>query len=122
MIKLASFMLVIMLSISSARAEQRADELLWKCNGTAKDEVQAALGKLYCIGYISGLIDGHQITSNILKPEKKFLCLPKDGISNDQAVRIVVKWLNEHPEELHQTARVAVLVALRNAFPCGDNE
>jgi hypothetical protein len=78
MIKLASLMLVLVF-ISSASAQQRADELLWKCNGTAEDEFQAVFGKFYCIGYISGLIDGHQITSHILAPEKKFLCLPDMG-------------------------------------------
>jgi hypothetical protein len=53
---------------------------------------------------------------------KEISMSPWHGISNDQAVRIVVKWLNKHPEDLHQTARVTVLVALRNAFPCNDNE
>jgi len=31
---------------------------------------------------------------------------------------IVQKWLRDHPNELDQPARMSVLVALAQAFPC----
>jgi Rap1a immunity proteins len=44
-------------------------------------------------------------------------CLP-DGTGSEQAIRIVVKYLNSHPEKLHKDAHILVVEALREAFPC----
>jgi hypothetical protein len=39
-----------------------------------------------------------------------------------QLERIVVKWLKEHPETLHNDAAPLVLIALHDAFPCGEKK
>jgi hypothetical protein len=47
------------------------------------------------------------------------VCFPKgNGVSNDQVVRIVVKWLQDHPQELHKGAESLVVCALHDSFPC----
>ncbi len=78
-----------------------------------KEETQG----LWCTGYISGLLDGIAL-SPIKVDGKDVLCLPKDGISNDQAIRIVVKWLREHPDKLHLSGRMEALISLVKSFPC----
>jgi len=50
-------------------------------------------------------------------PKFRF-CAP-DEISATQAGRVVIKFLEEHPEELHRDFRFLALAALRNQWPCG---
>jgi hypothetical protein len=51
--------------------------------------------------------------------QEQFLpCLPIEGVTAGQAIRIVTKYLNAHPERLHRDAHILVVEALREAFPC----
>ena len=71
---------------------------------------------MYWIGFLGGFIDGNIITR--YDGEKHPLCLPSTGIQTEQAVRIVHKYLENHPEDLHLGAQILVFIALRDAFPC----
>ena len=44
-------------------------------------------------------------------------CIP-DEAPVAQLARVVVKWLREHPEKLHELKSFVVVEALKNAFPC----
>jgi Rap1a immunity proteins len=77
----------------------------------------------HCVGYVQGVIDDHfscQINETssaaALDPVKHF-CLP-DGVTPNQTVRVIVKWLEDHPARLHEKAIGLVLDALRDNFPC----
>ena len=71
------------------------------------------------MSYLSGFLDGHELAASTFESRyKRVMCPPKGGIENEQVVRIVVKYLREHPEELHATDRVSVFIALARAFPC----
>jgi len=50
-------------------------------------------------------------------PDLSF-CMPAT-VTNDQIVKIFIKYLDEHPEELHQPASLLLATSLRKAFPCG---
>ena len=108
---------------SNALAYEKAQELLWACKAdpsTASDMesmVKANLDKSHCFGYITGMLDGVQLVFGI-KPESKFFCPPVGGMSTDQQVRIVIKHLEDNPQELHSSARMQALLALAKAFPC----
>jgi hypothetical protein len=71
----------------------------------------------YCSGYIDGFLDGHALTAAI-NGGRKLYCLPLRGISAEQATRIFVKYLQDHPEKLHDSGRILVLIAFETAFPC----
>ena len=76
-----------------------------------------------CLGYIGGFIDGYNLGIETEKSQTgsshPFFCLPpKDALPASQALRIVVKWLNEHPERLHQPKQVLITLAFKEAFPC----
>lgn len=43
---------------------------------------------------------------------------PPDEVKFTQVAKIVKKWLENHPERLHQTLAGAVDLALTDAFPC----
>lgn len=76
----------------------------------------------YCLGVIQGTWDALFVASarvaaigqeSLLK-----MCPPEENISGDQAVRIVVKYLEDHPEELHIPLTYLVHRAFVAAFPC----
>jgi hypothetical protein len=50
--------------------------------------------------------------------EDVFFCVPKEGVSNIQAARIVVKYLKENPEKQHDLGITLAIQALSKAFPC----
>lgn len=70
----------------------------------------------FCSGFIWGAADGHQLTSD----ESASFCSP-EGATSDQMGRVVVKYLREHPEKLHEYAVLLVAVALIEAWPCAGN-
>lgn len=69
-----------------------------------------------CSGYIAGvfdMIDGYQGTLDV----KSYICVPV-SVKVSQLKRIVVKFLNANPKQLHLSARGEVWDALHEAFPC----
>ncbi len=44
-------------------------------------------------------------------------CIP-DAAPIGQLARVLVKWLREHPEKLHELKSFLVIDALKDAFPC----
>lgn len=103
--------------VARVEAQDSAAELFWNCTGTgAKNEVEAAAKSLMCLSYISGSFDMLRMMNDVLN--LKAVCVPDDGLSNDQLIRVIVKWIESHPERMHETARSAVLSAMTEAFPC----
>lgn len=102
-LSLAVFILFPNVSFSG----QRCDELLWALTGQEK----------MAFGYINGVVDTIAVLPAI-DPLCQVVCLPQKGISIDQAIRIVVKYLKNHPEDLHYPARTCVYLAISKAFPC----
>ncbi len=49
---------------------------------------------------------------SVLNDNAQF-CLPAGGITNGQAARIVVKYLRDHPEDLHRNEFVLAFGPLR---------
>ena len=72
---------------------------------------------MYCLGFISGFMDAHQWVVG-LSESGPIYCIPRDSIRLGQSVRIVIKWLKNNPEKLHESAGAAVLKSLVQAFPC----
>jgi hypothetical protein len=54
----------------------------------------------------------------VLLNKKALFCTPESGITNDQAARVVVKYLREHPERLHEKESLLAMAAFAEAFPC----
>ena len=78
---------------------------------------QEMIESLWCIGYVSGFVDSLSISQST-GGGRQTVCLPQQGISNDQAIRIFVKYLRDNPGTLHETGRVLLYIALAKAFPC----
>jgi hypothetical protein len=64
----------------------------------------------FCGGYLAGYLDS--LAVSIFAGAKQNICLPKDGLAGGQAARVIVKWLKENPEKLHENGRVLIYAAL----------
>lgn len=72
-------------------------------------------------GQCLGMLEGVRSTMTILHtalPENYRICFPKNGISNGQAARIVIKFLEDNPAILNQDATFLSLLAFKEAYPC----
>ena len=112
-------LLTLMWINSSQATFMTGISLLENCNGGTK-------AKALCVGYIEGVLD-YDVTRQMWhgsdrkeegwRPREFSICAAY-GITGDQTVKIVTKFLNEHPEELHSDASSLVALALMDAFPC----
>ena len=79
-------------------------------------EIVDFMDKSSCNAYIMGSEDTHEIAVLYLGEMKPLFCLPK-GATIGQRVKIVVKYMNENPEDLHFPASLILPMAFKKAFP-----
>ena len=114
---------------TAARAENTGNNLLESCqkavrffdnNGGPSDDVFQAG---WCFGWVSSILEHSQMSiqwRGVTKSDDTFLefCLPTEGIPVIQGVRVLVKYLQDHPEQLHENAMGLTIAAFKNSFPC----
>ena len=100
-------------------------ELLRQCKDAIRESdpgIASTPSGTMCIGYLAGFIAGSIVTGNFYQTQSRSLhpaiCLPKGGITGDQEILIVVKWLSDHPRMLHPNEGILVEAAFPDAFPC----
>jgi hypothetical protein len=77
----------------------------------------------WCFGWVAGaseLTKLHNEWTSFIKEKPTLLqfCLPDPGVPLAQEVRVVVKYLKEHPEQLHEDGMGLTVAALKASFPC----
>ena len=98
-------------------------DLLARCSASEKsvagEKLSAAemLDSMWCVGYLSGLLDGFGVADFRVAGEK-MVCPGESGLSRSQALGIITGYLREHPEEQPKSGRRIALVALAKAMPC----
>jgi Rap1a immunity proteins len=77
----------------------------------------------YCVGWVSGLVDGMLVaeTAHGVEDKDTIFCLPV-GNSTGQMLRIIKKFIADHPEKEHMQMRAIAFAALAVAFPCKDSK
>jgi len=96
----------------------------------------AVSGATFCSGYISGFSDGmastagfnaskrinaKDVTADVaLQEVRKFsiFCIYGNKVTNLQKTRVVVRYLEQNPQLLHEPESILVTRALSEAFPC----
>ena len=126
-------LLVLGMVVSGAEAaEGDGNRLLALCRDSIRMEdaggvghsIQGAYNAAKCEGFIDGMLDMYaEVVSRGRAPISLLFCLPPQpqggyGIQILQARRIVVRYLEVHPERLHLPQRQLVIEAFREAFPC----
>ena len=89
--------------------------LLERCTTEGNERTYAQLS---CNNYVVGVIDGYTaaVASPKAPPHQAEFAIPA-GVTGQQTVDIVVKYLREHPAERHVPASILIVVALRESFP-----
>jgi hypothetical protein len=100
-------------TIELADTPQSRDTNCSDCEGT-RNEVSP---KAQCYGFIAGARLLGRLYENE-SPEARLFCIPY-GVQNEQLARIYVKYLEQHPEQLHLNASSLLMECFKNAFPCG---
>jgi hypothetical protein len=80
--------------------------------GTGVQNVEA----MFCLGYAEGLIHGI-MAADIMRGVGLTFCAPLE-VTNLQAVRVIRKYIADHPERAHEVTSILAVEALRKAFPC----
>ena len=102
---------MLLLSAQSQAGFNDGRTLLREC----ESDSLAKLG--LCYGYITGIADYQTTLLNWSDLDDPYFCMTESG-SSDQLIKVVTKYLNEHPEDLHLSAGGSVANALSDAFPC----
>lgn len=124
----SSMLGVVMMSSACIAAASPSDgnELLMSCkrflkviDGTPQfDNDDFKSGQ--CIGRVSGIkATMHMYTDAEGSPNDLRACFPS-GVTDGQAVRVVVKFLEDNPRILNSNSNTITMVALQSAFPCNN--
>ncbi len=118
--------LLAALALSLPLASQAAitgAELLKRCEASEKSmqgeklAPDEALDAMWCVGYISGLLDGFGV-ADYKVGDRKMVCPADEGLTRSDALIIINRYLREHSEDQQKNGRRSALVALSRAFPC----
>ena len=102
---------MLLLSAQSQAGFYTGNKLLQLCESDSAGEYNT------CIGYVMGISDYQTTLLGWSDLDEPYFCTPA-GAMGSQLVKVVTKYLNEHPEKLHVSASGSVANALRLAFPC----
>ena len=89
--------------ISPAMAANTAAELAEMCEDGASQNVG------FCAGYAEGLAETLQATGQTCPPKEATL---------EQALKVIKKYVADHPESHHLPAVLMAVQAVKEAFPC----
>lgn len=70
----------------------------------------------FCLGFLNGVLVSNRLFLDMKRGEPLF-CAPP-AVTPGQARQVFVKYMSDHPEQLHEGAPVMVMVSLAAAFPC----
>jgi hypothetical protein len=70
-----------------------------------------------CLVYIEGFIDGLHVRDTV-EGNPPTLCFPPEGATGGQMVRVVTKWLLDHPARLHEPSWGLIFLAFQESFLC----
>lgn len=122
--KIVLSFVILLMCCTNGYCLMTGNDLLKSCSATVKlsdniklSAVEASNSSL-CIGYLSGFTDSLQLSTHLSGVPVNNICLPSEGVSNEQLARVMAKWLKDHPEDLHKSVRIEVLNALSHVFPC----
>lgn len=124
--KLSFNIFAILFATYSSGVLADGNKLLSQCNaaiqimdgGTLPKDAYIAAS---CLGLVQG-ITNLNLLYQVNEKNDTFFCLPAGGINNGQAARIVVKYLKEHPEKLHENESFLAIGAFVEAYPCPRNK
>lgn len=104
--------------VSGSAMAVDGNELLSWCKGAISEKKTKSYGfdTGYCLGVIGTVGDLITSINHDLGPNLQ-ICIPA-GVKNGQIARILVKYLEQNPEKLHNNATTLTIMATQRAYPC----
>lgn len=115
--------LLLATAARDAGAAMSGQELLKRCSAAEKSmqgeplSANETLDSLWCMGYVSGLLDGFSL-GDFKVGDARAVCPPEQGLQRGEALLTIVKWLRAHPEDLARNGRRNAVIALSKAYSC----
>jgi hypothetical protein len=126
-IALFAFALSLLLSPHMIHAQATGEKLLQECQLVIKYPDASKMtddesGKaIHCLGYLRGAMDVYgewdEFNTKRHGNNPSPVCLPIN-VTTNEIVMVVVKYLNDYPNKLHEDRSLLVLFALSDAYPC----
>jgi Rap1a immunity proteins len=86
---------------------------------SAFTEAEAA-NMIGCSGYVHGLNDAFTIGAMLWNGKRQPYC--NEAIESVQIIKIVLKYVRDHPAKAHLATPLLYLGAMKEAFPCSDKK
>jgi hypothetical protein len=105
-------------------AEGNGHDLLRQCTQAVNaigSDAQPDTVNYMDAGQCMGLIDGFAGAAAFYESKSgspRAICFPPDGMTIGQSVRMVRQYLEDHPEQLHESATVLIFGAFLANYPC----
>jgi Rap1a immunity proteins len=99
-----------------AAAYTGADQLIKDCT-VVPTKPEEAFRQTRCTGYVGGVLDAYGVVSGLYR-NVNIYCAPQGGLTGDTAIGALVQWVRVHPDKAELPARSALLMALRDRYPC----
>jgi hypothetical protein len=109
MFRLSMAVLITALSCEMGLAEENINSANFVMKG-CREGVARGGSDLYRQGYCFGILTG-------LAYDNQMVCIPK-GVTNEQTLRVVVRYIDQQPARLHESFRGLATEALRQTWPC----
>ena len=113
---------LLVLNPTAASADLSVQGLVKQCEGLEPDATRPIIGKLMCLGYISGaldqliLADTIPLDTNISRTPT--LCLPENVVKIEQLSEVVQKLSKDKPEIQSETARSILRRIIFELYKC----
>lgn len=110
--------LVMALSVAAPASAETGNEMLQNCAEFLKEngEIDGYFKSGVCAGFVSGVTNTVAYARDA-SPATVKICIP-DGFTIGQGIRVLKKYLIDHPKDLHRSATALALTAYREAYPC----
>lgn len=104
------------LLVSSGTMAASGNELLEWCKNVDNPTYQGSFTNGFCLGTMQTVRE-LMLGLNDALPAGVRLCVPTQ-VTNGQAAKITVKYMQENPEVLHRSGVTLTLMAMQHAYPC----
>jgi hypothetical protein len=113
-----SVVTLFILSMSVSVEAITGNKLIEYCEsyGVEKKTPTGFQKSAWCTGYILGVVSGM-----IYLDFKNQFCIPSKNVTNEQITKVVIKYLKENPQRLHEIYTSLIFTAISEAFPCKQN-
>jgi hypothetical protein len=110
------------LATSDAKASSDGNKLLQQCKQVVRLSENDwngidVLDSSACMGQMKGILDMNSIYRVMLMDKGALFCPPAE-VTVGQSIRVVTKYLEDHPEELHEDSTVLIVKVLHKTFSC----